>query len=364
MKLTRSTAGRDGFTLVELMIAAAITVMIMTILSICFQTSMNAMSSMRAQGDAADQLRALNTVMKRDFMADRHLPAEGNQTVRNRGRRISDYLLQMPTVPPPPPPATGFFYLDSPPPIASQYEGSDGAFDSYRNAPNTSYPTGCRVWFTSVLPGGDDSKLYTATVNGVTYSSEAAEVAYFLLPAPQQTGGNPSLQLYNLHRRQRLVAIDSQRQSVLSPVLAFAGASEVISQNQANLAQANTMTTLTLGGRSPTLGPSSIFQLLASGDDIILSNVLSFEIKPTWTHRTFLRDPVPFIGRPAAPGYPAYGPNTDFPYDDLTKATNNAGHTYDSITGMPVRMNAMQIRIRIYDIKVKTARQMTLIVDL
>ena len=120
MKLTRSGTGRDGFTLVELMIAAAITVMIMTILSICFQTSMSAMSSMRAQGDAADQLRALNTVMKRDFQANRHLPIEG---AINRGCRLSDYFAGAR-------PSSGFTLIHSPPSIK---EGDDGAFDSFRH---------------------------------------------------------------------------------------------------------------------------------------------------------------------------------------------------------------------------------------
>ena len=126
---------RPGFTLVELMMSAAITVLIMTILSICFQTSMNAMSAMRAQGDAADQLRAVGEVMKRDIKADRHLPAEGSTTVMNSGRRISDYRLNQAGATTP---TTGFFYLDSPP---GTYEGNDGLFDSTRNA-------NCRIWMT------------------------------------------------------------------------------------------------------------------------------------------------------------------------------------------------------------------------
>ena len=39
--------------------------------------------------------------------------------------------------------------------------------------------TGHQLHFTSILPGGTDQKLYSAVVNGVTYSSPAAEVAYY-----------------------------------------------------------------------------------------------------------------------------------------------------------------------------------------
>ena len=106
------------------------------------------------------------------------------------------------------------------------------------------------------------------------------------------------------------------------------------------------------------------------GDDIILSNVISFEIKPTWHGAVGPRG----YGFPTitAPGnYDIYGPtnmtSTEYPFDTLG-AFQNARYEFDSLmptsTHPQARMNAMQIRIRVYDIKVKTARQMTLIVDL
>jgi type II secretory pathway pseudopilin PulG len=352
---------RTAFTLVELMIGAAITVLIMTILSVCFQTSMQAMSAMRAQGDAADQLRALTTVMKRDFKADRCLPAEGSTTVRNRGRRISDYQMNVAGSAGP---ASGFLYLESPP---STNEGNDGSFDSFRNAPGGAYPLGTRLWMTCVHPGGDDSKIFTATSGGNVFSSEAAEIAYFLQPMAGNTNAGPfagggTLALFNLHRRQRLVATDTARQAALPT-----NDPEVISMFEAGVAPPNPDTVHTMTSiANPALRPALPAPLTGArtGDDIILSNVLSFEVKPMWSHQNGFRDPVPFSGRAAVAPNIAYGPNHDAPFDDLTKATANTGWTFDSLTPMPIRMNAMQLRIRIYDPKVKTARQVTMIVDL
>lgn len=125
----------------------------------------------------------------------------------------------------------------------------------------------------------------------------------------------------------------------------------------------HTMTTIA----NPALRPAfpTAFTGGRTGDDIILSNVLSFEIKPTWQHQNPFRDPVPFGGRAAGGGSPAYGQNHDAPFDDLTKASVSAGvFTFDTLSPMPMRLNTVQIRIRVYDMKVKTARQMTMIIDL
>jgi hypothetical protein len=357
MLLAKSEKRRTAFTLVELLIGAAITVMIMTILAICFQTSMTAMSAMRAQGDAADQLRALGTVMKKDFAASRCLETEG--PMRNHGRRISDYDMRFGIVP-----NNGFFYLESPP---STLEGNDGTFDSFFNFPGGGSVLGARIWMTCVNPGGDDSKVFSANVGGTVVTSEAAEVAYFLQPMAGSSNsaafGGTSLGLFNLHRRQRLVAIDSARQAVMPN-----SAPEVISTVLGAPNVVNTMSSLVLPGNRPAF-PTRLTGT-RTGDDIILSNVLSLEFKPMWQHSSPFRDPVPFGGRAAGGGpafpSPAYPPNHDAPFDDLTKATADVNSfKFDSLApAMPIRIQSMQVRIRIYDPKAKTARQMTIIVDL
>src|SRR4051794_5335162 len=86
---------RPGFTLVELLVSAAICVIIMTVLAVCFQSGLEAIRQMRSQGDMTDQLRAVGEMMKRDLTVDHFLTVEtGDQQNQNPifpGRRLSNY---------------------------------------------------------------------------------------------------------------------------------------------------------------------------------------------------------------------------------------------------------------------------------
>lgn len=372
--MIRSNRKRSGFTLVELMISAAITVIIMTILSICFQTSMSAMSAMRAQGDAADQLRAVGEVMKRDIKTDHFQSAENSFQVNNGGRRLSDYDFRVFA------PyltgaiaTTGFVQITSPPSVK---EGDDGSFDSTRG-------TGS-IWLTSVLPGGSEGNLYTASTfippviagvpTPVVFSSEAAEVSYFLIPSGL-TAGNPSTQLYNLYRRQRLVASSTTSQAQFQMAVGVDPfANEVLSVDP-NTGFVNTMasiaSTLPNPIRRPAIGPLGGARF---GDDIILSNVISFEVKPTWQSagttpapRNFGFPTFTLAGSPDVWANPSNLTSTDAPYDTLS-AFPASGYQFDTLfptANHPrIRVNAVQIRLRIYDPKVKTARQSSLVIEL
>ncbi len=374
--MIRSKPKRSGFTLVELMISAAITVIIMTILSICFQTSMSAMSAMRAQGDAADQLRAVGEVMKRDIKADHFQSAENSFQVNNGGRRLSDYDFRIfPGNTVGANANTGFVQITSPPSVK---EGDDGSFDSTRG-------TGS-IWMTSVLPGGSEGNLYTAStfimvagvVTPVVFSSEAAEVSYFLIPSGL-TAGNPSTQLYNLYRRQRLVASSTTSQAQFQMAVGVDPfANEVLSVDP-NTGFVNTMasiaSTLPNPIRRPAIGPLGGPRY---GDDIILSNVISFEVKPTWQSvgptpgpRNFGFPTFTLAGSPDVWASPSNLTSTDAPYDTLSAFTPNGpypGNRFDTLFLTPnhphLRINAVQIRLRIYDPKVKTARQSSMVIEL
>ena len=356
--MIRSKPKRSGFTLVELMISAAITVIIMTILSICFQTSMSAMSAMRAQGDAADQLRAVGEVMKRDIKADHFLPAESATAVANNGRRLSDYDFRGAAQA-----SSGFFFIRSP---ASFNEGNDGIFDSYRS----DLPGGPALWFTSVLAGGTEGNLYTASVGGNIVSSEAAEVAYFLVPTGQGTSGPAGLPTFHLIRRQRLIASNSAIGSNLQLAVNSGldpNVREVISTFPVGPPTVNTMGTIAYAANRPAF--PGLLSSPRTGDDIIISNVISFEVKPTWQPRGGL----PFIPGPRVfgnsfPGVdvafspPANTASSDAPYDTLSAFP---GNIFDTIgPSLPIRINAVQIRLRIYDPKVKTARQSSMVIEL
>src|SRR5262249_34753838 len=156
-------------------------------------------------------------------------------------------------------PPTGFVVISSPDGV---YEGNDSSFDSFRY-------TNHSIWFTSVLPGGSEANLYTASTSGQAVSSEAAEVAYFLGPQVGSTAG-ASQPLFNLYRRQRLVATNTTKQTLFNTLV---GDPEMISVNSATPTQANTMSTIVQGGRSNILAPLSNSISNRVGDDIILSNV-------------------------------------------------------------------------------------------
>src|SRR6266849_6045380 len=74
---------RAGFTLIELMVAMALTLFIMVILSQAFVTALETFSGMKAIGDMQQQLRTAE-VMLRDDLSQDHL--EGK-------RRLSDQTL-------------------------------------------------------------------------------------------------------------------------------------------------------------------------------------------------------------------------------------------------------------------------------
>jgi hypothetical protein len=133
----------------------------------------------------------------------------------------------------------------------------------------------------------------------------------------------------------------------------------------------NTMATLANGTRNTaTLTPLSGGRI---GDDIILSNVLSFEIKPTWTTSNPALYPAPRLFPPSgSPSALAFGTadipvnnafSTDHPYDTLHGFTNSQFDTLN-LPSARIRMQGVQVRLRVYDIKVKTARQSTFLFDL
>src|SRR5947208_479564 len=83
---------RAAFTLVELLVAAAVCLVIMAILANVFQVGIDTMRQMRSAGEMTDQLRAAGEVMKRD-LGFPHLLAEDNKP--NQGMRLSDQRIDL-----------------------------------------------------------------------------------------------------------------------------------------------------------------------------------------------------------------------------------------------------------------------------
>ena len=425
MLRTTTPRTRPGFTLVELMVSAAVCVLIMAILATVFQLSIDTMRQMKSTGDLMTQLRAAGEVVKRDLQADHFAEADNKNKLSDQSLdklRVDD---TMPINPPPPgtpgrfvlrgwsPPANGGFFrikstpapLTPTPGSAAVTEGQDG--DGLLSSRATDH----YLHFTSILDASDGNP-YTAVVNGRPYTKRAAEIAYFLDPTESgTTGGTGTTKLYHLIRRQRLAAT-SPSDLTADPLPASDPAVISVRPSGANYV-VNTLADLTnpnnrLGGgvgAHPKLAAGNDTQLATIsaspnliGDDILISNVISFEVKVQWQANA---DPkLPTSANPVAfPG------NTDDPFDALPPVPT-AGNTtltgqrvFDSWTagsttmanpadpiwsdldptsgsfkaganGKPnaipllIRVKAVQIHIRVFDPKLKTTRQMTIVQDL
>jgi len=213
--------------------------------------------------------------------------------------------------------------------------------------------------FTSVASGNADSNHYSVTVGGFTYTSPAIEVGYFLVADPgRKTGGTTvnantlPQDTYLLIRRYRLVAVNTTHQTYLRGALAAepgpssptqARADQVISTPVyppgalPGTATVNLLSDLVTGNRM------SLNQLNGPryGDDILLSNVLSFEVK------VLTNTPGAFSGG-----------DTDHPYLNLGAAVHDTG------AAPTFRTRSLKITIRVYDSKMNQARQVTFIQDM
>ena len=353
----RTTRFRGGFTLVELMVAAALAITIMWILAESFKMGIDFARSARSTGDMMTQLNNAGQIMNRDLSANHFYVSQSGLT-GNLGKLSAqrlDYLGgpafegSQPSTNSPNgavasaggylPPA-GYFRIVSPLPSTSLLDNSEGFSINTAN-PNSS------LSFTVYLPQGLPQNVFTATsTTGYTYSSQAAEVCYFIgsplgqgqpvgmtVPdsltstqvnqlqtqlqsqgysptqiAAQIAGMQQGQPLYNLYRQQRLVAPTTDYVSSLSPTLTTESPTTI----------ADILSITTLPATPPATGTVQQVNTLASfntvyavnnqphetqclfgthkvpkvmtplqthgriGDDIVLSNVLSFEVLATW----------------------------------------------------------------------------------
>src|SRR5262245_46777387 len=63
---------RQGFTVVELLVAMALIVFIMTILSEAFSAGLKTFRDLKAAGDMSERLRSATTVLRSDLLAADH----------------------------------------------------------------------------------------------------------------------------------------------------------------------------------------------------------------------------------------------------------------------------------------------------
>lgn len=226
---SRSIAAHQGFTLVEMLVAMALTLFVMVILSQAFIAALDTFRGLKAIGDMDESLRTAVTNLRADLQLEHF---DGT-------RRLSDNpgMTNSPT--------QGFFLV---------YQGANGAAEandpldaisSYPNAAMTSYRNFThRLHFTVKTRGNRPENFFSARVplgsnllikkidfypsgnltpysQANTVTSRWAEVAYFMLPqgstdSPNQTGGTGT-PLYKLYRSQFLIVPDKSQLGGTSP---------------------------------------------------------------------------------------------------------------------------------------------------
>lgn len=409
MPTTRTRTARSAFTLVELLVATALVVIILTILAVAFGSASASFSQLKAVGDLASKLRTTQDKLRADLESP-HFDAGDSPA----GQRLSDlrYDLLTPGGSQVAPPRAGYFRIEQA--TGSLYEGSDADRVIGTRATNHT------LEFTVKRTGQTPDQLFTAQ----SPSLAAFSVTDTALGANQLSTnwarvrwqlGNPrvveGVTVYTLYRSVRLLAPQ--------PV---PGGPALVSISAANPGEAELFSTTPV---SPNPGPYAPHTLLAVtppatraaspitpyafgqthyGDDIVLSNVLSFEVKATWTPgggtatTTAIRPPRTLlpgsVGSVIVDTTPPPGPltftNSEYPFDDLpqvqpgenaslggqrifdtwaplqtpgpTPTSWNVPGSNDSLP-LRIRITALQVKIRVFDQKTLLTRQISFIVQ-
>jgi len=430
MRRTRRT--RNAFTLVEMLVAAALCMFIMVILTGAFQAGIDAFRNLKAAGDMQDKLRGAADILRRD-LSSAHF--NGPFQPGLSGPYLSDQRLDKPGWMPPP---GGFFRLWQLP-AGSVNEGADAeGLPSSRASTHilhfTTQLSGKRpgeyfsgrapaAFFTpSVPPAPPFSPDLPAFSQNPYYTSRWGEIVYFLGDTGTKTPGG--LPIYTLYRRVRVLP------TALPPPTALTGVTvsqfpEISQNSDVNPSLFNSLSDVTDPSRrmgsvqgnpvgiyesiNGQVRPRSWREVLAgsnaglSGEDILLTDVISFEVRATWQPHPTPTGAIP-SPRPAFTGTPPNAVNLDSPFDDLPASgyTNSVFNpaqvrVFDTWSrGLPgnvdwdnavtdttvgltpgylqtatatqvplrVRITALQIRIRVRDQKTQQARQITIVQEM
>jgi len=350
------TARRSGFTLVELIVAAGLTVLIMAVLATGFQVGLQSLSTLKSAGDLADRLRTTETMLRFDLDAPHfdtgtnpgslplsHLRFDLDSTVRPAG---GFFQIRQPAHP------LGFVLTegidqDS---LSSTHAFTHGLSLTVRRTGKTPGDLFAAVDGSAgmgAVTGNNPSDVAPAGMTAAMLISDWAEVHWFLdLNRPTVQNG---VTTYPLCRRVRLLT-----KAAVGGVLPATPLAEVVSADAAGTtntlaAIANPVNRLAPAALPNTPPPSRF------GDDIVITNVVSFEVKPTGVVPGLLTWPRPALNATAF--------NADFPFDDLPAnqtVFDTAIGGFAPAAGTPVtpaRVTGVQIKIRVYDAKNKLTRQ-------
>jgi prepilin-type N-terminal cleavage/methylation domain-containing protein len=412
---------RQGFTIVELMVAMALIVFIMAILSQAFIQATGTFRNLKASGDMAEKLRSVTGLLQRELAADHF---EGKKRLSNPNFWVNG------------PPKQGFFRVwhgtpSTQAPNAVEGPDLDGifAFRSTTHALHFSVRLrGNQVGdFLSAAsaPGqlgnmgtfGPMEARYENPGGNPTYNYQWAEVIVFLRPsigpsgaqdvATDATGSVPGTQLWNLYHRIRLAVPDN---SLVQPAQSASGwpasfpevSCEPDPANSNNL-YFNNPTDLTTPDRRlqmmagsipgdpalvyPRFEDQGLAGTTMQGADLILNNVISFDVRllvdPRFTPGGVNSGTInPFVTLYDSP-FTAYAHNNpnflagnspqifdtwsslkDTHIDYSTWNVGGQGTTiplWDPTNLRGPIIQAIQITIRIWDDKTSQTRQVTMV---
>jgi type II secretory pathway pseudopilin PulG len=417
---------RRGMTLVELLVAAALCLVIMAILASTFATGTDTLRQLKSAGDMQRYLRAAGEKIKADLAAPHFddpavsggklsnvrfdltlaaYPAGGVVRVVQRGSAYEEFLQDSISVQYFPQNIGGYTTVASPSlklgvSNPNFYPGPPAPVTAYQARPNGNAHA---LQLSVKLDGKTRQTVFTAprpaTVGGAaldnrydnlvpsqaTYATRWAVVNYFLADSGTKTlTGSP---LYNLYRRVQLLAevpgaeLDQNSPTFPAAVQNFSTRVVRDANNNPHVL-VNTTADLTLVAYRP-----AAFVPIGDGSDIVLTNVTSFEIKANWGGG--------YRKLTAVPTVPGDLPNFDYPYDDFPPAGQAAlggSSQYDNnprifdtafpATGQPmplspepallvpatihtrVRVTGFQIKLRVWDPNQRGARQVTLVQDM
>ena len=414
---------RSGFTLVEVLVAMALILFIMTILGAAFSAATQTVSDLKSAGDLAERLRGAATVIHRDLEANHCFDANGN-------------VLRLSTMwntnfnPTPPPPAQGFVRIYEQ--LPGQPEGTDvnGLPSYYQTTASLAYTiclTGTRRddFLSAFVPGsplltdptlGPPDQRYQDSPN--VYNSPSAEVALFLVPTNDVTdaSGTGPKPLFSLCRRQLLTTPPTQPvgqfQPHWSPAATVAGPNpnyvEVSTVPTAGEAAGptnlsfNSLADLTMPVKRfwmnrgnlagvyqpapPPPGAANTLRYATMGEcnagyqaaDLLMPDVVSMDVRVLIAGDSDFRDlfdqQVQQYGN-GNPSFPAGGPRVFDTWSSAADPVNAAynysnwqapGQTtsiplYKNANGVPISIKAIQITLRVWDFKTKKTRQVTIV---
>jgi prepilin-type N-terminal cleavage/methylation domain-containing protein len=394
---------RQGFTLVEVLVAMALIIFIMVILTEAFTAGIGVFRSLKAAGDMQERLRTAESLL-RDDLVHYHL-FDGNPGVTSQPIKLSALSATMTN-----PPAQGYFFIQQ---NASFDEGVDGTgVHSWRM--NAAPPVMCFTvnynkppnippaqldkgylpsdFFVGRLPLPlltADAKLtaagpvdYQPPATTPGFISQWAEVGYFLVATGRQAGTTTQMPLYSLRRRIRAIAVDPMQPTLASDLTGAAiPASPNWGSHYAEISCYPTGTTLTFPSPSdlfagaattrpmvltiaaPPLGPTTGPAVLGDaahpnslgqtdgpaswqGDDLVISDVISFNVRVL----------------PQPPSNSTTGDFLNVP--DFMTLMGSTGNTYSTGPSTLYPMSALEITIRVWDVKTNLARQLTIVQDM